>query len=312
LKQKKEKLEAKVRVLLEEHAIADKAGERACAEAYRSAQEKVHEQITRVEKQAARIEAFLAANAPTRGKQGKELQRNVTDNDSAKMPTAHGVIQGYNGQALVDAHSQGIVHAEAFGNGQDDGHVAPMVEGAKANLQAIGLPETYLEGKILSADSHYHSEGHLQQCAEAKLDAYIPDPHVRQRDPRFATQARHKRPTEEEFTLAEFAYDNEQDCYLCPQGKVLTLEARRHKIGNHIYRRYEADEADCGACPRREQCLHTATTRRKHLAVWVDNVKEPLSQQMIAKSATPAARKIDGLRLAIVEPVFGNIRAQKR
>jgi hypothetical protein len=150
-----------------------------------------------------------------------------------------------------------------------------------------------LEGKILSADSHYHRAGHLKPCAEAKLEAYRPAPHFRQRDPRFASQARHKLPTEEQWTLADVAYDHEQDGYVCPQGKVRKLEARRHQIGNKIYRRDAADEADCGACPLREQCLHTATTRRKHLAGWVENVKETLSQQMIAKIDTPAARKID-------------------
>jgi Transposase DDE domain len=228
------------------------------------------------------------------------------------MQTAHGVIQGDNGQALVDAKHQVIVHAEAFGNGQDYGHVAPMVAGAKANLQAIGLPEAYVEGTILSADSNYHSEANLQQCAQATLDAYIPDPHFRQRDPRFATQERHKLPTEEKFTLADFTSDNVQDCYTCPQGHVLKLDARGHQIGNHIYRRYEASEADCMACPRRAKCLQTAEPRRKHLAVWVENAKGTLSQQMIAKSDTPEARKIYGLRLAIVEPVFANIRSQKR
>jgi transposase len=312
LRQKQAKLTEKVKRLLEEHETADKVGEVSTAEERLSEPAKVHEQIKRLERQTARIEAFLAVNDPKRGKRGKELQSNVTDNDSAKMQTAHGVIQGYNGQALVDAKHQVIVHAEAFGNGQDYGHVAPMVEGAKANLQAIGLPEAYLEGTILSADSNYHSEANLQQCAQAKLDAYIPDPHFRQRDPRFATQERHKLPTEEKFTLADFTYDNAQDCYTCPQGNVLKLEARRHQIGNHIYRRYEASEADCTACPLREKCLQTAETRRKHLAVWVENAKETLSQQMIAKIDTPEARQIYGLRLAIVEPVFGNIRSQKR
>jgi len=153
------------------------------------------------------------------------------------MQTAHGVIPGYNGQALVDATHQVIVHAEAFGSGQDDGHVAPMVEGAKANLQAIGLPEAYLEGTLLSADSHYPSEAHLQQCAQAKLDASIPEPHFRQRDPRFATQERHKLPPAEKCTLADVTYDNGRDCYTCPQGNVLKLDARRHQIGNHLYRR---------------------------------------------------------------------------
>jgi transposase len=312
LQQKQEKLAEKVKRLLAQHEIADKAGEVSSAAERRSEQEKVHEQIKRLERQAARIEAFVAANDPKRGKRGKELQSNVTDNESAKMQTAHGVIQGYNGQALVDAQYQVIIHAEAFGNGQDYGHVAPMVDGAKANMIAIGLPENYLEGKILSADSNYHSEENLKQCAHEQLDAYIPDPHFRQRDPRFTTQERHKLPTEEKFTLADFAYDNEHDGYTCPQGKLLTLEARRHKIGNNIYRRYEADAADCGPCLLREQCLQTAETRRKHLAVFVEPAHETFSQQMIAKIDTPEAREIYGQRLAIVEPVFGNIRSQKR
>jgi Transposase DDE domain len=297
---------------LEEHETAEKAGEGSGAEERLSEPDKVHEQITRLERQTARIAAFFAVNAPKRGKRGQERQSHVTANDSAKMQPAHGVIQGDHAQALVDANHQGIVQAEACGNGQDDGHVAPMVAGATANLQAIGLPEAYVEGTILSAASNYPSEAKLQQWAQAKLEAYIPDPHVRQRDPRVATQDRHKLPTEATFTLVDFTSDNAQDCYTCPQGHVLTLEARRHQIGNHLYRRYEASEAACTACPLREKCLQTAETRRKQLAVWGENAKETLSQQMIANIDTPEARKSYGLRLAIVEPVFGNIRSQKR
>jgi transposase len=117
LKQKQAKLEAKVSQFVAQHETTDTAGENSLSAACRSEQEKVHEQITRLEKQAVRIEAFFAAHAPNRGKRGQELQSNVTDNESANMQTAHGVIQGYNGQALVDAKSQVIVHAEAFGNG---------------------------------------------------------------------------------------------------------------------------------------------------------------------------------------------------
>jgi predicted metallo-beta-lactamase superfamily hydrolase len=150
------------------------------------------------------MQKFFDAHEPKRGKRGKELQSNITDNESAKMQTAHGVIQGYNGQALVDEKHPGILHAEAFGNGQDYGHVAPMLAGAKANVKAIGWPETYFEGKVLSADSNYHSEENLGKCVQAKLDAYIPDTHFRQRDPRFATQERHKPPSEEKLTRKDF------------------------------------------------------------------------------------------------------------
>lgn len=312
LRRKKEKLEEKVKQVLAQHERADQEEGESLIAARCSDQQKRQEQLKRLEKQAARIAAFLATNEPKRGKQGQELQSNVTDNESAKMLTAHGVLQGYNSQALVDAKHQVIVHAEAFGNGQDYGHVPPMLKGAKAHVQAIGLGEDYFAGKILSADSNYHSEENLKTCAQEQLDAYIPDTHFRHRDPRFATQVRHQPSTEEKFTEADFSYDREQECYRCPGGKVLKLRARRHQVENNIYRRYEAEEADCQGCPFREQCLHTPETRRKHLAVFVEQVKETLSQQMRAKIDTPKAREIYGQRLAIVEPVFGNLRSQKR
>jgi transposase len=232
LRRKQEKLEAKLQQVLAQHERADKE-EEATAPAQHAEQQRRQDQLKRLEQQATRIEAFLAANEPKRGKQGQELQSNVTDNESAKMFTAHGVLQGYNSQALVDAKHQVIVHAEAFGNGQDYGHVPPMLEGAKANVQALGLPEDYFAGKIFSADSNYHSEENLKTCAQEQLNAYIPDPHFRHRDPRFATQARHPPPADQKFTVADFIHDREQDCYRCPGGKVLKLKARRHQIENN-------------------------------------------------------------------------------
>jgi hypothetical protein len=312
LGRKKEKLEEKLQRVLAQHERADQEEGEATAPARPAEQQRRHDQLKRLARQAARIEAFLAAHEPKRGKQGQELQSNITDNESAKMFTAHGVVQGYNSQALVDAKHQVIVHAEAFGNGQDYGHVPPMLEGAKANVQAIGLPEDYFAGKIFSADSNYHSEENLKQCAQEQLDAYIPDPLFRHRDPRFATQGRHQSPTDEKFAGADFRYDQEQDRYYCPGGKVLKLKARRHQIENNLYRRYEAEEADCSGCPLRERCLQTPEARRKHLAIFIGKAKETLSQKMIAKIDTPEAREIYGQRLAIVEPVFGNIRSQKR
>src|SRR5262245_26629694 len=68
--------------------------------------------------------------------------------------------------------------------------------------------------------------------------------------------------------LKDFTYDHEHECYVCPNGTCLQLEAWRHKIGNNLYHRYEADEAECSACRMREKCLQNAKTRRKHLAVF--------------------------------------------
>jgi transposase len=312
LRRKQEKLEKKLKEVLAQHEAADKEGEVALGAGCRTERDKKQEQVKRLEHQAARIEAFLATNEPKRGKQGHEIQSNVTDNESAKMHTGHGVIQGYNSQALVDAHHQVIVHAEAFGTGQDHGHVQPMLEGAKRNVQAIGLPQDYFAGKTFSADSNYHSDENLQTCAQEKLDAYIPDNQFRQRDPRFATHEPLAPPTDEKFTVADFICDPEHGGYRCPAGKVLKLKARQHQIKYLRYSRYEAKEADCRGCALREKCLQSPKTRRKHLAVLLEKIGETLSEKMRAKIDTPAARQIYGQRLAIVEPVFGNLRSQKR
>jgi transposase len=141
LRQKKEKLEAKLKALLAEHEVLDKEEEKTAVENPQSDENRRHEQIKRLEKQAKRIEEFLEEHEPKQGKRHQEIQSNITDNESAKMVTSHGTIQGYNGQALVDDKHQIIIHPQAFGNGQDYDHMTPMLEGAKANLKSIGLPD---------------------------------------------------------------------------------------------------------------------------------------------------------------------------
>jgi hypothetical protein len=97
---------------------------------------------------------------------GKEISSNLTDNESAKMKTSHGVIQGYNSQALIDGKHQVIIHAEAFGRGQDHAHGPPMLDGALENLKNLGHGEEYFAGKIFTADTNYHSDTNLRKCQE--------------------------------------------------------------------------------------------------------------------------------------------------
>jgi len=308
LRKKQQKLEATLATVLERHQQTDAAEETSVS----PEQSRREAQIKRLTHQAERIEAFLEANEPKIGKAGKEIQSNVTDNDSAQMMTSHGMIQGYNGQALVDDKHQVIGHAEAFGNGQDYGHVAPMLTGAQAHCTAIGMDEHALKGTQFTADSNYHSEENLRACQEAKVDAYIPDTHFRKRDPRCASHARHHPTRAGQLTQDDCTYLPEEDSYRCPAGKRLRMHARRHRIRDGIYRRYRAEASDCHACVFRERCLQTTQTKRKSLAIFVEQAVPSLSQQMIAKIDTPEARSIYDRRLAIVEPVCANIRTQKR
>jgi len=256
LKKKKEKIERTVKYLMNRHIRRDKE-EKANEISY---DEKTEKQIEKLKAKAEKIEGWLSENESKQGSRGKEVQSNITDNESAKMKTSHGVIQGYNCQALVDSKRQIIVHAEAFGRGQDSEHIDPMIEGAKENIKAIGVGEDYFEGKTFMADSNYHSEGNLKKCSDEKINAYIPDVYFRKRDPRFATADRHKQERKKRYTRGNFQHNKGKDVYLCP----------------------------------------------------IEKNERNFSKEMVKKIDTEEGRQIYSERMKIVEPVFANIRIQKR
>ncbi len=307
LHKKKQKIEAKVAQLLAEQMQADQNEENP-SEPKGSGPNR-QQLVEKLQKKAELIDKWLAENQPKQGAAGREKQSNITDNDSATMMTSHGTVQGYNSQALIDARHQVIVHGEAFGNGQDHGHIPPMLEGTLANLQSIGYRAECLTGKIFTADSNYHSLVNLKKCQELNLDAYIPDRKFRNRDSRFDTQ---KRRRSQRFILKDFHYDETSDQYICPAGKVLKLKVKRCVDHGNVYRKYVAAEKDCRDCPLRPLCLYGADSKRKNLAVPIGTEGINLSKQMVEKIETEPGRRIYPQRLAIAEPVFANIRINKR
>lgn len=304
LRKKKEKIETKVAQLLEEQMQTDRGQDDPPGP--RAAGASRQQQVEKLQRKAELIETWLAENQPKLGAAGRENQSNITDNDSAKMMTSHGAVQGYNSQALIDGKYQVIVHGEAFGDGQDHGHIPPMLTGALANLQSFGHELDYFKEKILTADSNYHTQVNLRKCQELGLDAYIPDRKFRNRDPRFATQ---KRRQVRRFTLSDFQHDEALDRYICPNGKILKLRVKRVLDHGHLYRKYLATEKDCQTCPLRPRCIYGAGAKRKQLSV---PIGISLSKQMVEKIETEQGRRIYPQRLAIAEPVFANIRINKR
>jgi transposase len=312
LEKKKERIEKRVEQLLKEQLDTDKRDDEDKGEGGGSSGiSSENKQIEKLQKEAERIEKFLKENGPKIGKQGREIKSNITDNDSAMMVSTHGNIQGYNGQALVDSKHQVIVHGEVFGEAQDHHLIPPILDGAKDNMEAIGKSEDYFAGKTFTADSNYHDPTNLNKCDEEKLDAYIPDKRFRNRDPRFNNERRQRGRRKDRFTLADFKYNEDNDEYVCPNGKVLRLQVKKAKIGGVFYRKYVADEDDCKGCELKVRCIRRKNAKRRYLNIPVGNVPGNLSKAMAAKVDSEKGRKIYPLRLAIVEPVFANIRTHK-
>jgi len=259
LKKKKEALERKVKEAVNEHRAADE-GEKDKSDSDDTRRGK---RIKGLKQKAERIERFLAENEPKIGSGGKEIQSNVTDNDSAKLTTSHGVLQGYNANAIVDEKHQIVMHAEVFGKGEDGSSMEPMLDGVQEKLEAIGW-EDPLKDREISADTGYYSVKNLEACKAHEVDAYVPDPQFRKRDIRFEDAGRHRRSVDKRherykskkrwFSVEDFKFDDRTGKLICPAGHGLYIRNRNFvTTDGRKAIAYQAPKTACRDCPLRSK-----------------------------------------------------------
>lgn len=324
LRKKADKIDRAVRFLLGKHREEDRRGP-----AEVSVREREERQVEKLQKISDKIKAFLDRNEARIGRSGKEVQANITDPDSAKMKTGHGVIQGYTGVVAVDARHQVVVHAEAFGTGQEHGLLEPMLEKVAENLPATQASDSVLSEVKVLADSGFHCKESLGHLEAQQIDAYVADHGFRARDPRFATAGRHKnlpapgerikvpKSSKERYTVADFRVDIENRSCVCPAGKTLWLRCARGRIGRQIFMQFQGHKADCASCRLRPQCVRSVTQKSPRLVNFLLESLPPEPNAPVRENALTRMRhKIDstlgryyyGMRLGIVEPVFGHLR----
>jgi transposase len=176
---KSKKMKTAIKYIIEKHRNADNN------EGESDQREQEEQYIKTVKKQIKKIETFLKTHKEKIGKSGDPIKSNITDNDSAKMKTSKGTIQGYDAVAAVDDQDQIIVHAEIFGQGQEQDLLEPMLRSVKDNLEAIGHKGDIRKQAKWTADAGFHSEANMKMVFEDQIDAFIADNQFRKRDPRF-------------------------------------------------------------------------------------------------------------------------------
>ena len=87
--------------------------------------------VERYRRKVNQIKAFLEQGKKKLGPTGNEQKSNITDPESAKMTSSRGVLQGYNGLAVVDDRAQIVVHAEAQGSGYEAHLLASLLESTR-------------------------------------------------------------------------------------------------------------------------------------------------------------------------------------
>jgi hypothetical protein len=308
LNKKRQKIDRAVRRMLQRHREQD-GWEQAP-----DIQEREQAQIKKLRAVSRKIKRFLATEPERTGVSGKTVKSNITDNDSAKMRTSHGVIQGYTGVAAVDSKHQVVVQAEAFGQGQEHGLLKPVIEAIRETFSNTGCAKAFRKTRI-TADSGCHNRDMLEYLEAQKIDGYLADTGFRARDPRFkdykAPKARNKRQDKERFTQSEFSIDRKRETCRCPAGNVMWLKARWARIGHHLFLQFQGYEKDCNACGLRKRCLRNpnqSTPRQINVALDItQEQKAGIIERMKRKIDNPQGRHIYSQRLGTVEPVFGHI-----
>ena len=317
---KVEKMERAVKYLVKRHRVSDASEE---DEKLTTARAK---QIKTLKASVAKVKGFLKDREDRRGSSGKVVKSNITDEDSAKMKTGKGVIQGYAGVAVVDAKHQVIVGAQAFGVGQEHALLVPMLEHTREGFRRIGEAGDVLHRAALLADSGYHSEANLEYLQTHGIDGYIADNLFRKRDPRFASAERH-RPTRPDapwarpkarglFTPKDFELDPEHRFCLCPAGKRLYRNGANVQIRGNVGVKFRSAKRDCSGCALRERCMRNPDTSETRQVVFFLGRKQDRAPSFTArmrnKIDSDEGRYRYSRRLGIVEPVFANIAAAHR
>lgn len=111
----------------------------------------------------------------------------------------------------------------------------------------------------------------------------------------------HYEQTTVEIRRDDFSYDEEQDRYICPNGKHLGLNTlRRSASGLHWV--YSAEKKDCQACPLKEKCL--SECRKDGARKLECSYFEPAVRRDLSRSAEPAYREALKLRQIWCEGTF--------
>jgi len=308
LKKKQRKLDRAIRRMMKKHREED-----AEENIIDSIRDKELTQIETLRKASRKIKCHLQTTNEKIGHRGKPIQSNITDNDSAKMKTARGTIQGYNGVTAVDDAHQIIIAAEAFGQGPENNLLEPLVDQVEQNLGS-----GYIESSKLTADSGFHNQNNLEYCQAKNIDAYVADGNFRKRDPKYQDYKRFK-PKERQakfFSSSDFTYDPDKNTCHCPRGKEMWCRGPAYEKYGNRYVAFSGYLKDCRDCPLVKQCMRKPIKEiGRQVTIRIGNATESLPNilsEMRTKIDSAQGRHIYSQRLGTVEPVFANINTQKR
>jgi transposase len=316
LEEKRDKLKRQIRYQMDQHEKLDK-----CESVDEVRKQRTAQTIDTLNKAHDKINAFLKeADAAPRmgtGKRPQEVKSNITDNESAKMTTSKGTIQGYNGVAAVDKKHQIIVDAQVFGSGQEQHTLQPVLESIQARFKRLAISEDILKAQtIITADTGFANEANNVYLHDNDINAYIPDNQFRSRDPKFNEQKqkygkRHQDNKVSKVELIpanEFNFDPINMTCVCPMGEAMWETWRRTEPSGGTRIGFEGKIRACRGCEKKQQCLRNPASPDKPkghgriVSFLIDDKPRPpnYTDWMRLRVDSPKGKQIYSHRMSVV------------
>ena len=198
---------------------------------------------------------------------------------------------GYNVQ--IGTENQFITGYSIHQRPGDSACLVPHLEKMRQRLDR--LPD-----KVV-ADAGYGSEENYTYLEGHQIDAYV-------KYGTFDSEQRKRRkiPEREKFWSSNWRYDEQEDEYICPQGKRLTYEkTRRFRTDNHYLtdrRVYRCK--DCEDCPVRALCTKSKYGR----SIWMSSRLNQFRQRARDRLQSSEGERLRSQRLVEAESVFGQVK----
>ncbi|MDH4201142.1 MAG: transposase [Spirochaetia bacterium] len=148
---------------------------------------------------------------------------------------------------------------------------------------------------ILDADAGYNCGKNLAYLeTKPEIDPYI--------------SMHRRRKIEDDYSKDKFKYNEQNDEYTCPQGKILEhLRDINHKGQKGSL--YGGTLEKCIYCSARNQCVTGADIKRGYRTI-ADDAYAVFRNAMKAKMQLPESKEIYRKRSGEVEPRFGNLKTK--
>lgn len=217
--------------------------------------------------------------------QNGDTQISTTDPDSRQMITRNNITEvAYNVQTVVDEkHNLPIDYKVT--NENDSKAMGPMLRRTKIILNTTDFTALY--------DKGYHTGSEIKKAVEMGVNIMVAIPGVASFAP------------DERYNFDQFIYNQQQDCYTCPQQQTLTTNGNWYQKSKqrYIYFVKHYKTKSCATCPALALC-----TKNKKGRLLERSENQPYIEQN--KKNIEANTKTYKKRQAIVEHPYGIIKRQ--